>query len=168
VLQGVVVCCGGVFSPHKHSECCTWSTGVPTRVLQCVAVAYSHHTNTVNAALGRHGYLPECYSVLQWRILTTQTQLMLPLLDRDANRRRVAVCCSMLQCVVLCCSHVSMGCSVLQYVAVCCAVLQSRILTTRTQLMLRSLDKDANTLQHTATHCTTAIHCNTHSPHTYT
>ena len=40
---------------------------------------------------------------------------------------RVAVCCSVLQCVAVCCSVlqcVTVCCSVLQCVAVCCSVLQ--------------------------------------------
>jgi len=44
------------------------------------------------------------------------------------NRQvRVAVCCSVLQCVAVCCSVlqcVAVCCSVVQYVAVCCSVLQ--------------------------------------------
>ena len=157
-------------------------------MLWCAAVGYFHRTHTVNAALARQGYQPECCRVLQWGILTTQTQLMLHLLDRDTNRR-VAVCCSMLQCVVLCCSHVSMGCSVMQYVAVCCAVLRSHINGLQCNAVCCSVlccvvvaySHHTHTVdaalarqgcQHTATHCNplqhTAIHCNTHSPHTYT
>jgi len=40
---------------------------------------------------------------------------------------RVAVCCSVLQCVAVCCSvlqSVAVWCSVLQCVVVCCSVLQ--------------------------------------------
>jgi len=45
---------------------------------------------------------------------------------------RVAICCSVLQCVAMCCSvfccnvlqHIAAYCSVLQCVAVCCSVLQ--------------------------------------------
>ena len=38
------------------------------------------------------------------------------------HKKRVAVCCSVLQCVAVCC--VAVCCSVLQCVAMCCSVLQ--------------------------------------------
>jgi len=52
-------------------------------------------------------------------------------LSRRRYSYRVAVCCSVLQCVAQCCNvlepqnRVAVCCSVLQCVAVCCSALQS-------------------------------------------
>ena len=45
------------------------------------------------------------------------------------HMRRVAVCCRVLQCVIVCCSVMcfSVCCSVLQYVAVCCSAFVLRL-----------------------------------------
>ena len=74
---------------------------------------------------------------------------------------RVAVCCSVLQCVAVCCS-------VLQCALVCCSVLQVRrcgcmhtyIYATPAHLhaTLQHPATHCNTLQHTATHCNTLQH----------
>jgi len=90
-----------------------------------------------------------------------------------------AVCCSVLQCVALCCSilaiydvgdtSVLMGSSVLQCVAVCCSVLQCAAILLRRMVyalpqgtsVMELITCTATILQHTATilhH--TATHCN--------
>jgi len=72
---------------------------------------------------------------------------------------KVAVCCSVLQCVAVCCN-------VLQCVAVC--ALARHFISNRVRPLLscwlHHTATHCNTLQHTATHCNTlqhtALHCN--------
>jgi len=59
-----------------------------------------------------------CCGVSPWRVCCRQGAL---------SCMRVAVCCSVLQCVAVCCSvlqYVAVCCNVVQCVAVCCSVLQ--------------------------------------------
>jgi len=64
---------------------------------------------------------------------------------------RVAVCCSVLQCVAVCCKNFAVCC---RYVAVCCI------------LSLSSPPMSGQ--QHTATHCSTLHHTATHATHRIT
>ena len=90
------------------------------------------------------------------------------------------MCCSVLQCVAVCCNIVTytrkdssgnISCSVLQCVATCCSVLQcvavccsvtySREYSSGNIGRVYNCAKHCNTLQHTATYCRIATHCNT-------
>ena len=69
----------------------------------------------------------------------------------------VVVCCSVLQCVAVYCSVlqcIAMCCRVLQCVAVFCIVLQC-VRVCAAPLVEYVFTTHCNTLQHTATHCTT-------------
>jgi len=81
---------------------------------------------------------------------------------------RVAVCCSVLQCVAVCCSVLHWGCTVFalnprHFAKVSSTVIGYRNLSRECVASLAH----CNTLQHTATHCNTlqhtATHCNTQS-----
>jgi len=75
----------------------------------------------------------------------------------------VAVCCSVLQYVAVCCFM----CIVLQCVAWCCSALHTALMLTQSIKSCTQISSYMyrDSLQHTAAHCNTlqytAIHCNT-------